>query len=49
MLSDKPLFWFEYYTMHWEGDLYLCEVCVFWNGEVQIMEMVRIEVQNEHE
>jgi len=49
MLADVPLFWFEYHMTHWQGDTYLCEVCVWWDGTVEIMEMVRIEAKNEHE
>ena len=43
MLSDTPLFWFEYdliYTLH---RFWLVEYCVLWNGERIVMEMVEIK------
>lgn len=49
MLSDKPLFWFEFHMMYWQDEPYLCEVCVWWNGTVEIMEMVKVEEKNHAE
>lgn len=42
-LKEVPLFWFEYHVMYWQGKNYLCEVCVWWDGLVEIMEMVELE------
>jgi hypothetical protein len=49
MLSEMPLFWFEYHMMYWQNKSYLCEVCVWWNGTVEIMEMVELEAKNGYE
>jgi len=49
MLKELPLFWFEYHMMYWQGRSYLCEVCVWWDGHVEIMEMVHIGENNGYE
>lgn len=49
MLKETPLFWFEYHMMYWQEKAYLCEVCVWWNGHTEIMEMVEIGAHNGYE
>lgn len=41
--GDTPLFWFELDVIYYYGRCWLVEYCVFWNGVVQIMEMVEIK------
>ena len=43
MLSDARLFWFELETIYLFNRFWLCEVCVFWNGDREIMEMLEIK------
>lgn len=43
MLSQVPLFWFEFEVIYSLNRFWLCEVCVFWNGVREVMEMVEIE------
>jgi hypothetical protein len=46
MPIDTPLFWFEFQMIFWQGKSYQCEVCCWWNGAVEIMEMVEVEYKN---
>ena len=41
--ADMPLFTFEYDVIYWCNRFWLVELCVWWNGETQIMEMVEIQ------
>lgn len=43
MLSDIPLFWFEYEVSYSLNRFWLTEWCVYWNGARVIMEMVEIK------
>jgi hypothetical protein len=43
MLADVPLFSFTLEIQEWQGKLWLCEICTYWNGIVEILEMVEIE------
>ncbi len=43
MLSDAPLFTFEIELVYCAGYFWLVEWCVFWNGDRQVVEMVRLE------
>lgn len=43
MLVERPLFWFEYEMIYWEHRFWLCEVCVYWNGLREIVEMVEVK------
>lgn len=41
--ADSPLFWFELEVIYFCNFFWLVEYCVYWNGDRQIVEMVRIE------
>lgn len=43
MLSESPLFWFEYEIIEFGGFLFLAEVCVYWDGSREVVEMVRLQ------
>lgn len=43
---DVPLFSFYFEVIPWEGRFWLCEVCVYWNGHREILEMVEIEAKD---
>jgi len=43
MLPDTPLFKFDLEVIYYCNRFWLCEICVFWDGSTQIVEMVELE------
>jgi hypothetical protein len=43
MLVARPLFWFVYRVEIWEGRVWLCEYCVWWDGSEDLLEMCGIQ------
>jgi len=46
MLPDVPLFHTEYEIIYFYGRFYLAEICVYWNGDSCILEMVEISAED---
>lgn len=42
MLKEIPLFVLSFEMQEWQGKLWLCEICTWWNGYIEILEMVDI-------
>lgn len=42
MLPNTPLFVIIQEVREWQGRLWLCEICIWWNGDEDILEMVDV-------